>query len=551
MKTLIVIHTLVVGALVCAAPRTVGQPWMKVTPPPDVDKTYPTNPDYSCSLATAANMLAGAGYGNGPTIQARAEDIYGNMTANFGTLRGRWIDTCLNWWLESSHNTQCISNAYQVVTVHGGTDCSVPLANPYLPRAVGNALRQCSYVGYVIWWPLCAPWACCNGGHSVTVWGDHGEAGTLTDNPATVVIADSDADMGGDVSAYVWDAYHDPAAVCRFGDGWHIPYYSDNLDPYVIQWVELSATEVPTHCTNSTQTVVHSKQVHQNDLDERPASDLHFTVGSDVPLLSYRVEVDFATNTAPAIEPIWTEGECRAIDVDVTFDAPVPYCTWVTITATFVEPDWNSITYSNLHFTFRDGEPGAAQPALKWKIETPPQPEPVSNQTGGCVVGSFTVWSLDGEQLSNDRIQHEYEWDQDPEAHTVVFENLSVEGCIVRDLRFGHSYGLLDQGDLWAFSTWMTVVASEYVLMPGDPITLDLDWEGRLPYPPAPGPFPKLTMLSIQRGAAGTVEISWTGPGTLQEASGLAGPWTDTALQQNPQSVVASGESRFFRILAR
>jgi len=58
-------------------------------------------------------------------------------------------------------------------------------------------------------------------------------------------------------------------------------------------------------------------------------------------------------------------------------------------------------------------------------------------------------------------------------------------------------------------------------------------------------------MLSIQRGAAGTVEISWTGPGTLQEASGLAGPSTDTALQQNPQSVVASGESRFFRILAR
>jgi hypothetical protein len=38
--------------------------YMKMTPPPDADKAFLAG-NNSCYLATAANMLAGAGYGNG------------------------------------------------------------------------------------------------------------------------------------------------------------------------------------------------------------------------------------------------------------------------------------------------------------------------------------------------------------------------------------------------------------------------------------------------------------------------------------------------------
>jgi hypothetical protein len=44
--------------------------------PPDANKPA-TGADISCWLATAANMLAGAGYGtSGNTVQERAEEIY-------------------------------------------------------------------------------------------------------------------------------------------------------------------------------------------------------------------------------------------------------------------------------------------------------------------------------------------------------------------------------------------------------------------------------------------------------------------------------------------
>jgi len=43
------------------------------------------------------------------------------------------------------------------------------------------------------------------------------------------------------------------------------------------------------------------------------------------------------------------------------------------------------------------------------------------------------------------------------------------------------------------------------------------------------------------------VTISWTGTGTLQEAASVAGPWTASASQSNPQTVPATG-TKFFRV---
>jgi len=52
--------------------------------------------------------------------------------------------------------------------------------------------------------------------------------------------------------------------------------------------------------------------------------------------------------------------------------------------------------------------------------------------------------------------------------------------------------------------------------------------------------------LNIGRNAA-AVTLSWTGGGTLQQAAEIAGPWTDSASQANPQTVQPQGK-RFFRI---
>jgi hypothetical protein len=65
--------------------------YIKITLPPDVDKSSPNN---TCWLATAANMLAAAGYGisapggnpaTNANLQLRADFIYSQLVAYYGT----------------------------------------------------------------------------------------------------------------------------------------------------------------------------------------------------------------------------------------------------------------------------------------------------------------------------------------------------------------------------------------------------------------------------------------------------------------------------------
>ncbi len=62
-------------------------------------------------------------------------------------------------------------------------------------------------------------------------------------------------------------------------------------------------------------------------------------------------------------------------------------------------------------------------------------------------------------------------------------------------------------------------------------------------YDVAPPVAPKLGIAV----AAGNVTISWTGDGTLLEATTLAGPWTVSWSQGNPQTLPAAG-SKFYKI---
>jgi len=48
--------------------------------------------------------------------------------------------------------------------------------------------------------------------------------------------------------------------------------------------------------------------------------------------------------------------------------------------------------------------------------------------------------------------------------------------------------------------------------------------------------------------AGGSVTISWTGSGTLQEATSLGGSWSNSSNQNNPQTVPATSGNKFYRI---
>lgn len=61
----------------------------------------------------------------------------------------------------------------------------------------------------------------------------------------------------------------------------------------------------------------------------------------------------------------------------------------------------------------------------------------------------------------------------------------------------------------------------------------------------APAPRPELNQPTL---SGGQVVISWTGTGTLEEATSVNGPWQPSANQSNPQTVPATGTLKLFRV---
>jgi hypothetical protein len=334
---------------------------------------------------------------------------------------------------------------------------------------MGNELRTCNVVGLSISWPNGEGGF---GGHAITGWGDNiTSTTTLTTNPGGVRVTDSDTDTGGDVQAYTYDAYTNPnPGGPNEGNGWYFNYGTPH--PFIKHIVTLS----PGSGANSVR-VTGSYKIHQTK--EQQASDLHYRVGTDVDILTYRTWLDWPGT------PTITETQPRrelTVDWDLSEDK-VPYCTWVTISTEFVEPLWNSISYHDVHFTYPDGM-GVEFPDLAWTMETPviDDAEEISNVTGGYVIGSFDVYDPD---TLNDvpvhyRLVHQYLYNQSPEYHTLLLTG--TPGVYVRNLLFGHSYGYPTAEELWRFENWMTEVDEEYTLS-DERVEIPIDWEGRLPYP--------------------------------------------------------------------
>ncbi len=462
--------------------------YMKMNPPPDTDKAFLPN-NNSCYLATAANMLAGAGYGNGTTVQDRADDIYADLTAQFGTLNRGWTDAALSWWLGSAHNTWP-NNPYTVVTVYGNKTPKFPWANANGARFIANELRACHPVGLSISWPTNAVGQVGTGGHAITGWGDRAwlpdadYSDPIASNPNNVRLTDSDRDTGGDVQQYRYDAYTNPnPGGANEGNGWYLDY--DANHPYIKHIVTLEPTQAPGGGANIVR-VIGSYRIHQDR--EWSAIDLHYEVGTDVEILSYITRVDWETENPPEIEE--SSPQRTELEVDWDFsDEPVPQCTWVTITTEFILRNWNAMYYDDVHFTYGEEPIGTVLPWLGWDMTSPEVPEAVRipDVTGGYVVASFAVLDpgLPAEQavVGQYRLLHQYSFAQSPEQHTLILRG--QKGYEVSNLRIGHTYGVLDADELWAFEDWMTDLGDVRYQLSDTASEIEVNWEGQLPYPEA------------------------------------------------------------------
>ncbi|MFW6133210.1 MAG: PEP-CTERM sorting domain-containing protein [Planctomycetota bacterium] len=114
---------------------------------PDVNKVNPSDPnDASCWQASAANILAAAGYGTGATAQQKANSIYSQMTAAWGTAGGGAPDQAITWWLANygknpSSSEYAPDNFYTDVTAEYRT-----LTQQDYDFLRGE-LERCQYVG--------------------------------------------------------------------------------------------------------------------------------------------------------------------------------------------------------------------------------------------------------------------------------------------------------------------------------------------------------------------------------------------------------------------
>ncbi len=68
---------------------------------------------------------------------------------------------------------------------------------------------------------------------------------------------------------------------------------------------------------------------------------------------------------------------------------------------------------------------------------------------------------------------------------------------------------------------------------------------GEIVFAPAVSTTP--AQLKISKSGT-SLQVSWTGAGALQESGQVTGPWVNAASQANPQSITASGSSKFYRV---
>ena len=457
--------------------------------PPDADKAGAPG-DNSCWMATAANMLAGAGYGDGDTLQARTNDIYGDMITQYGIANGGWTDTALTWWLSSANNTWT-ENPYRTVRVYGNKSPKNPWANASGRTYIAQQLREGNLVGLSISWPSST--AVGRGGHAITAWGDDGTAGS-TAGITQVKVTDSDRDTGGNVQTYTYDAYNNPnpgGPGGNEGNGWYFNFTSGGDNAYIkhIAVLEPVSLTIPfLGEIDFTKRVKGSYQIKQKSIFQ--ATDLHYRADSSKTIFNYNTRINREGGTATVTENKsgkWIDN----IDVDWNLAGnPVPTNSTVTITTEFTVPNGSGggVTYSNVHYTY----PNIIDilPSFGWDLLTVPvRPthDTPTNATGGYFVGAFDIWGSpnDPEPVGSYRFLSQYDYTENPEEFAL---ELFPEGDLplyLSNLRMGHSYGDLFDDELWDFNDWLTRIDNLDPFTSGRQISFDWSQFGLLNYPPA------------------------------------------------------------------
>jgi len=452
-------------AAVVLAPAWASAQYMKMDPPPDVDKTSSNN---SCWLATAANMLAGAGYGAGANVQDRADDIYAELVAHYTTGPGGSPATALDWWLTNERPVGS-TNPYTNVTTYGTYNVPYPTTTD-VPRFLGNELRECQMVGLGI---IGTGWA-----HAITAWGDDIDSRDplpVGTSPTQVSVTDSDNELGGpdpDVNDYNYQTS---------GGGWYLGYSGT---PMISQFWTL--------CPDPEGVIARGQRtIHQNN-DEQDATDLHFTAYQKedwVEILSYNVDISEPhTKTITEDDYPQTDGKVHSIHVDADFVNPIPYCTDVTIDVEFYLNEWNTVRFEDVEWTYGFGQTTIkAAPDIgftMWGIlrdpknggtvfgnDAPSGTYDASDPDDGFIVIAYDMFDASGQQkLVSDTFVHEFGNDVLFNKHFLELELGQEESSVLlRNLRWGYSQGYFVDGDeLAAFDGWLGTM-DDMLLIPGRP----------------------------------------------------------------------------------
>lgn len=542
----LLILLVVIGAPTCCDP---GDRYMKLSSPPDV---YQGNQPF-CGRATAANMLAAAGYGpSGQNVGARALAIYNELKEDqqLGPSR-RFTATVLQWWLLKHGPGSCSSGpCYVLVTLSGdlSLSCSPGWDDPKAPLRIGSALRECQFVGlsYCRYpgFPNEAP-------HVISVWGDDGpDAGNLTSNPQRIYVTDSVTNTTPAVEEYeleLQEGHPWSFASVRWPSAVRYVVFLGKAD-----WVP--GPDVVVRMATSLR-VVHT--------GIQPASGISYTLSYGSEIRDPESSVDLGGTTCSCPTPASTGG--MSVDFDCDFPPPdqVQPGKSATISTVFTAKEWlysttptpsSSDVTANLGVTYRDVEfklaggaaptpkrvphsPGLdkpireqrhqALPAITWAVATRRLEDAITkpNVIGGYLVGSFSVSQSSSaarsDVLATYRFVHQYSFAGSPEHHVLVLDGPS--GLWISNLKLGHSYSYLDGESLWQFNSWMPLQVSQPLDLKGAPIKIGVDWDGLLPYPQAYyGPAkPPVTPDHIV--APGQIVTSGSPPGELVQVTPTPG----------------------------
>jgi hypothetical protein len=476
----------VAGVLLAASAVTVGD-WLKMNPPPDIDKVdYPPGNAKSCWVAAASNQLAGAGYGDGNNVQERADDIYRELCGNLVDCNcSGWAETAISKWLGSEYNNY-LNNPYIVANVYGKDPNRPPYARTDLPEVIGNDLRKCYFISLSIRQPTCDA-NTGKGGHAVTCWGDNGaDANNIDSNPTKVKITDSDYwDEKQILQTYAYDDYNNPnpgdTDDCNEGPGWYFNY-DTTCHWYIDHFVTLEPCW-NTHGWIAARTLVTSAKFSYNGNDPC-ALDLHYKISSDKQLLSYRTSIDWDTNHTPSF---FEDTNYVNVTWDLS-DHPVPKGSTITATAEIIVPYIGvspMIEINNVLWTPMLIQP---LPGARWWGQNHTLPggstfAPVPNMCGGYVIYACTLYAgPSGPPIGEYRGQFQYDYYEDPCLHEIIFLPEPAT-YFMGNFRFGHSYGLLMDDELPRFNDWKTILNDYPPFPPLGARTFVLDWTGQLPYP--------------------------------------------------------------------